>query len=368
MFSGLSMTEYGDAPPPSNFLKEAPVWIWIHKILVNYFTLNTIKAIGKGIRHVKEVAYDPEKPHLQDYLQDYVRVLVVINLDQPVRDTKVINISRGQTATVDVEYERIRKKCFHCLRLTQDKQRCPLFQGKKQTMIKENEKTSQLFNHRKNTPKVHTNLAEKLMPLLAPKVPHGFEPSSSVVPKVFQQIKIYMSCLDPQERRIREQLMIQTLNELSKDLIAQSSRLRLEAPPLVSSNLNKDKGKVYDFSKTQLVNSQGTHNAELTTKGAEVLSTEEGYNIQKAALTSLTRPELTIQKVHQQQEGSGKFIPEADNLVFNMGVTEASSSGISGRSINIQQRTSSWSRKKRNISGRQRAQQTQENEDGDTNA
>lgn len=89
------------------------------------------------------------------------------------------------------------------------------------------------------------------MPLLAPTIPPSFEPSPSlVIPEVFQQIKIYMSCLDPQERRIREQLMIQTLNELSKDPTAQNSCLRLEAPHMITMNLEKDKGKVFDSTKS----------------------------------------------------------------------------------------------------------------------
>lgn len=83
----------------------------IHKIPWNYFNLNTIKAIGQGVGQVKEVVYDPTKPHLQEY----VRALVLIKLDQPVRDTKVINISEGRTPMVEIEYERVRKKCFHCL-------------------------------------------------------------------------------------------------------------------------------------------------------------------------------------------------------------------------------------------------------------
>lgn len=88
---------------------------------------------------VKEVAYDPTKPHLQEY----VRALVILNLDQPVRDTKVINSLGGCTAMVEVEYERVGKKCFHCLRLTHEKQRCLLFQGQKQSRSKEKENIGQ---------------------------------------------------------------------------------------------------------------------------------------------------------------------------------------------------------------------------------
>ncbi|KAF2556693.1 hypothetical protein F2Q68_00016554 [Brassica cretica] len=62
----------------------------------------------------------------------------------------------------------------------------------------------------------HTNLADKIMPLLAPSIPPGFEPYSSIVaPEVFEQMRLYMNCSDPEERIIREAKMKKTLNELS---------------------------------------------------------------------------------------------------------------------------------------------------------
>lgn len=94
--------------PPTNFLKTAPVWIRIHKIPVNYFTLSTTDTIASGIGHVKEIAYDPTKP----LLQDFVRALVVLDLDQVVRDTKTVNLPSGGVAVVEIEYERVRKSVF----------------------------------------------------------------------------------------------------------------------------------------------------------------------------------------------------------------------------------------------------------------
>ena len=47
---------------------------------------------------------------------------MIIDLQQPVRDTKSVNLAKGGSFNVDVEYERIRKKCFHCLRLSHEKE------------------------------------------------------------------------------------------------------------------------------------------------------------------------------------------------------------------------------------------------------
>ncbi|KAJ4881306.1 Uncharacterized protein Rs2_38361 [Raphanus sativus] len=88
------------------------------------------------------------------------------------------------------------------------------------------------------------------MPLLAPSIPPGFEPPTGLIaPEVFEQMQLYMNCIDPEERRIREFRMKKALDDLSKDSIAQRAGLRMEDAPTISRSLNKDKGLVFDFSK-----------------------------------------------------------------------------------------------------------------------
>ncbi|XP_013668869.1 uncharacterized protein LOC106373202 [Brassica napus] len=179
---GMAMERWVETPPP-NYLQTAVIWVRLHNLPVNYFTLKTIDAVADGIGHVKVIEFDPEKP----LLHDYVRVQVVLDLNQPIRDKKSVTLPKGRVEYVDVEYERIRKKCYHCLRLSHEKQKCPLLQGSRDK---------------------------------APAIPPGFEPSSSVVaPEVFEQMQIYMNCADPEERRIRESGMRMTLQEFSKDPI-----------------------------------------------------------------------------------------------------------------------------------------------------
>ncbi|KAF3587465.1 hypothetical protein F2Q69_00029690 [Brassica cretica] len=116
----------------------------------------------------------------------------------------------------------------------------------------------------------HNNLAETLMPLLAPSVPPGLQPYSTVVapevfeqlriymscvepystvvaPEVFEQLRIYMSCVDPEERSLREAKMKKTLDELSRDTLAQRSCFRLETAPVTSMEKNGERGRVFDF-------------------------------------------------------------------------------------------------------------------------
>ncbi|XP_018473791.1 uncharacterized protein At4g02000-like [Raphanus sativus] len=122
---GMALDRWVECPP-SNFLQTAPVWLRISNIPVNYFTIKTIDAVAGAIGYVKEIEWDPEKP----LLQNYVRVQVVLDLNLPVREKKSLTLPKGGgTAMIDVEYERIRKKCFHCFRLSHEKQVCPVLKG-----------------------------------------------------------------------------------------------------------------------------------------------------------------------------------------------------------------------------------------------
>ncbi|WZY99006.1 hypothetical protein YC2023_071335 [Brassica napus] len=60
-------------------------------------------------------------------------------------------------------------------------------------------------------------------------------------------MQLYMNCVDSEERRIREFRMKKVLSDLSKDSIAQRSCLRLESQPVISTALNTNVGRVFDF-------------------------------------------------------------------------------------------------------------------------
>uniref|UniRef100_A0A0D3CTW6 RNase H type-1 domain-containing protein n=1 Tax=Brassica oleracea var. oleracea TaxID=109376 RepID=A0A0D3CTW6_BRAOL len=91
------------------------------------------------------------------------------------------------------------------------------------------------------------------MPLFAPSIPPGFEPPAGLIaPEVFEQMQLYMNCIDPEERRIRELRMKKALDDLSKDSIARRKGLRIEEAPVLSSCLNKDKGLVFDFNRANV--------------------------------------------------------------------------------------------------------------------
>lgn len=247
MIGGMVLERWVEHPP-INYLQIAVVWVRLKHLSANYLTTKTINLVADGIGHVEVIEFDPAKP----LLNDYVRVQVTLDLDQLSRYKISVTLPRGRVEYVDVEYERVRKKCFHCFRLAYEKQKCPLFQGSrnkgKGVVNRQNVAEGQSSGVRQH----HTDLAERLMPLLASAIPPGFEPPATVVAsEVFEQMQIYMNIVDPEERRIREAKMRKTLNELSSDPIAQRSCLRLEMAPKVLTEVNGDRGKVFDFSKVQ---------------------------------------------------------------------------------------------------------------------
>lgn len=241
---GLALERWVESPP-SNYLQTAPIWLRISNIPVNYLTVKTIDSVAGAIGYVKDIEWDPEKP----LLNNYIRVRVVMDLNLPVRDKKCLTLPKGAgSVMIDVEYERIRKKCYHCFRLSHEKQACPLLKNTQPGIGKGRQQQHSPSLQRLSQRQHNNSLAQDIMPLLAPTIPPGFSaPSGLIAPEVFEQMQLYMNCLDPEERRIREFRMKKALDELSKDSIAQRAGLRMEDAPRVLKQCNKDKGLVFDY-------------------------------------------------------------------------------------------------------------------------
>lgn len=335
---GMMMDRWVKFPPP-DYLQKASVWIRLLKLPVNNLTLKTTRAISHPIGYVKDIEFDPTKPHLYDY----VRVKVIIDLQQPVRDTKSVNLAKGGSFKVDVEYERIRKKCFHCFRLSHEKQRCPILKGVKNKGLARMDKGKGVeithVVHRKN----HTDLVDTLMPLMSQSVPPGFVPRSVVAPEVFEEMHLYMNCTNPEERRIREFRMKEVLRVLSSNPGAQSSYLRLEKHPRISGVQNKELGRVFDFrtaeTETERLLTEGVMMLNTTNEGGRVDITDCSRNISDVLEANTTdhrvlmvpNKNALIDQQRQIMEGAGDYQPPKSGVAFCMG-HDRSVSGASGRS------------------------------------
>lgn len=117
--------ERWNSSPPDDFLSTLEIWIRIRNIPVNHFTSQTMHTLASEIGHVEEIAYDPKVSHTKEY----IRAKVTFKVDSPAKATRKLSIKNGGTVTIECDYEKIHKRCFHCLRLTHEKVRCPLLRN-----------------------------------------------------------------------------------------------------------------------------------------------------------------------------------------------------------------------------------------------
>lgn len=121
-FNDWSMTlERWVENPPEDYLKVLPIWIRLRNIPINNNTEATIEEIAGHIGQVTHVAYDPLKPQSRGY----VRVRVLFDVNRPLRNSRKVQTPTGEIVDIGIEYERIRKRCYQCQRLTHDKENCP---------------------------------------------------------------------------------------------------------------------------------------------------------------------------------------------------------------------------------------------------
>ncbi|KAJ4911851.1 Uncharacterized protein Rs2_06472 [Raphanus sativus] len=283
----------------------------------------------------------------------------------------------GRSTIVEVEYERVKKKCFHCFRLSHEKLKCPIFKAQKSNGKDFADKGKGIaftpVIHRQH----HPDLVDKIMPLLAPTAPPGFPPKSLVAPDVFEEMQLYMNCSDPEERRIREFKMVKALRDLSSNPGAQSSYLRLEDHPKISGVQNKNLGRVFDYRHTQTENDNQKEKVvtDDDVRHKEVpIPTEPTTMLERQRMNlSLTKPTYDITTRQQAvTEGSGENLLLAAGGTFAMGRDDQSISEGSGRNRATKRSATSWKRMKQNSQGGRKASQSDQlgsaQDEGDNSA
>lgn len=116
----LAIERWVENPPP-DYLQYINVWVQIRNIPLNHYTEKAITAIGERLGEVKVVAFDPDKPQLQEY----VRMQIRMDVARPFRKSMVVNLPEGGSSMVYFNYERLQKRCYECQRLNHAKEVCP---------------------------------------------------------------------------------------------------------------------------------------------------------------------------------------------------------------------------------------------------
>ncbi|XP_048599590.1 uncharacterized protein LOC125579786 [Brassica napus] len=215
------------ANPPDDFLKTMDLWIRIRHIPVNHFTSDTMYRLASEVGKVDVIAYDPKVSQTKDY----IRAKVCFNLENPAKASRKMNIKSGGTVITEFEYEKIHKRCFHCLRLTHEKIRCPLL---RQGNIKD--KQAQDVQQGSN------QAAQIAKPLMIAEGPPGFPPLFPELSKQDQKMAmLYISHANETERRAR----IKRVKQGIADSTIETS-IRLTK---ITNELDKGKGHVFSYQE-----------------------------------------------------------------------------------------------------------------------
>ncbi|KAL1197779.1 hypothetical protein V5N11_003682 [Cardamine amara subsp. amara] len=229
--------------PPSDYLQNIMVWVQMRNIPVNHYNVPAITWFGELVGRVEEVILDTQRSQRHDF----VRVKLKFDVSKPLHRAKSVNLPKSAgVVTIFYDFERVQKRCFTCQRLTHEQLNCPV--ALKKELQKEEEAKLQVLGL--EVPK--KKLINESDPLFGIIEDEQIEvDKGSGVPKidksVLEGMRQYLLMADGAERIARAGRIKSSLEALKNDPIGQKTMLRLEKPPLVSSDINKDKGIVFDY-------------------------------------------------------------------------------------------------------------------------
>ncbi|XP_023644257.1 uncharacterized protein LOC111832151 [Capsella rubella] len=229
--------------PPEDYLKRLPIWICLRNIPVNHDTKDTIHEIAEHIETVTDVAFDPLKPQSKGY----VRVRVLFDVSRPLKNSRLLQTSTGEMVTINIEYERIRRRCYQCQRLTHDKDHFPFNPLNRQEIATGGVKKAAMIPARL-LPQISED--DPLFGVLTNEdVGIDFATGKPKIAKeVLDEMRQYLSVADPKLKKIHIARVRKSVWDLEGDhLQGQKSMLRLEAPAKFTTDVNKGKGLVFNF-------------------------------------------------------------------------------------------------------------------------
>lgn len=228
--------------PPEDYLQYINIWVQIRNIPVNHYTSEAITALGEIVGEVKVVAFDPDKPQVQDY----VRVQVRFNVSRPLRKSKVIDLKDGGSTVIYFNYERVQKRCYECQRLIHEKDVCPLLIKKRKDVellrrqrgLQENMEIEMFL---KSDDPLFGVLSEDQVGICKS---NG---RRKINQEVLDEMRRYLLVANEEDKLVRIDRVRSSVAEVEKDPIKRKTVLRLEAEPAITKQLDKGKGRVFDL-------------------------------------------------------------------------------------------------------------------------
>ncbi|XP_018488169.1 uncharacterized protein LOC108858796 [Raphanus sativus] len=313
--------------PPEDYLQHILVWVQMRNIPVNHYTPEAIHDFGKFAGEVVDVPYDPEKAQTKDY----VRVQVKFDVSKPLRRAKKFTIPGGEVVNIRYDYERIQKRCYTCQRLTHEQSSCPF------------EKDMKVMLGAASSMEAHSKAPVVVPPLdpadplagLIPSTLRGFDNISGrpkIAEEVLSEMRVYIKAASGAEKLAREERVKKSLHDLEDDPLGQKTLLRLEEPPIVSRDLDRGKGIVFDFS------AKGDDSPRADKLMAEAIAAGNRI-LQSGKILSLPPVQAgsaeSIQSAFSQEGSTG----------YSIGFHETSASGTPMKKSNKRRRPGTFKRK-----------------------
>ena len=314
--------------PPIDYLQHFMVWVQMRNIPINHYTKKALWSLGDFAGQVVEVAFDPDKPQLRDF----VRVLVKFDVARPLRRFKKVTIPGGEEVKILYDYERLQKRCYTCQRLTHDQSQCPFFI--KQQSLADKSPAATLIDNRSS--ELIKTLAES-DPLFGviPQKLLGVDPISGklkIADEVLEGMRTYLLVASGPEKVARVERVRKSLEELENDPIGRRTMLMLEPTPTITSDLDKGKGIVYDFSHQSKSSSNPPKlMASAIAAGSKVL--QSGKVVSELPIPK--SKSMPFQLCFSQEGSTG----------FNTGFLETSTSGSLQKKTRARRRPGTFTRK-----------------------
>lgn len=165
----------------------------------------------------------------------------------------MLNLPAGGSTSVEFDYERVQKRCYGCQRLTHEKEICPFLLKKRQVLegitgpvvvVESVVKPLQI----KSSGPLFGVLTEEQV---------GVNPLTGrikIARIVLERMRQYLMVADGDERSLRIDKVKRTVGIAEKDPVARKAVLSLEPAPILSKNVNKAKGRVFDYESTDSTN------------------------------------------------------------------------------------------------------------------
>lgn len=249
----IALERWSENPPP-NSLQFVPIWVQIRNIPMIYYNELALEALGDIVGHVVEVAFDSSKPQYNEF----VRVKVMFDVSRPLRKEKVLDLKSGGQTKIFFHYERIQKRCYTCQRMTHEQAYCPI-------NIQRRQADAALRRAGMVVPRAKQVLVlQESDPLygVLDESQVGINPNTGrprIVEEVLEGMRQYLMLATDEDRKIREERVKKSVKEAENDPILKKSALSLEPVPVVTKDLLKGKGTVFDYANTKRQAQMGTN-------------------------------------------------------------------------------------------------------------